>query len=129
MIKCSNKKLIEVDDWDELVQKTYGKPYRFQQQNGCQSRGTFDLTIPSEDAMDEDMNDSIPEEVNGEIMGVKFKTWLARNPKQTAPDMKEQWEIDLFWARNFYPDIFTVANDLYKRGLIEAGEYVINIDW
>jgi hypothetical protein len=35
----------------------------------------------------------------------------------------------MFWERNFYPDTYTVANDLYDKGLIEAGDYIINIDW
>lgn len=38
MLKYTNKKVISVQDWDELVQETYGKPYSFQQQNGCQDR-------------------------------------------------------------------------------------------
>jgi hypothetical protein len=75
------------------------------------------------------MNDSIPEIVNGDIMGVKFKTWLDRNPKQPIVDQEFDWDLSLFWERNFYPDIQIVANDLYKKGLIEAGDYIINIDW
>ena len=82
MLKYSNKKIIEVEDWDDLVQKTYGKPYKFQQQDGCQSRGTVEITIPLEESYDE-MHDSIPEEVNGEEMGVKFSVWLERDPKQS----------------------------------------------
>jgi hypothetical protein len=126
-----NKKVIEVRDWDSLVEKTYGKPYSFQQQQGCQGRGLFELEIPSEETNDEEMSDSIPEEINGEEMGVKFAVWLARDSKQPLAGRTEQaqWEINLFWERNFYPDINTVANDLYQKGLIENGEYLINIDW
>ena len=75
------------------------------------------------------MHDEIPEIINDEIMGVKFKTWLERDPKQPVGEDKKDWEIELFWERNFYPDIYTVANDLYEKGLIEGGEYLINIDW
>lgn len=35
----------------------------------------------------------------------------------------------MWWVRNFYPDVNMVANDLYEKGLLEAGEYLINIDW
>ena len=132
MLKYTNKKVISLHNWDKLVQETYGKPYSFQQQDGCKSRGTFDLIVPSDECYDEDMNDSIPEEVNGEEMGVKFNVWLARDPKQPLngnEKREKQWEIDLFWERNFYPDINTLANDLHKKGLIEAGEYVIDISW
>jgi hypothetical protein len=35
----------------------------------------------------------------------------------------------MFWDRNFYPNVQMVANDLHKKGLLEAGEYSIRIDW
>jgi len=129
MIKISNKKFIEVQDWDDLIRKTYNKPYSFQQQEGCKPRGVFNLTIPSDYTEDEEMEEDIPEIINGEIMGVKFNKWLKRSPKKQVGKETERWVINLFWERNFYPDINTVANDLHKRGLIEAGEYAINIDW
>lgn len=128
MLKTSKKNFVEVQDWDELVQKTYGRPYCFQQQNGCQGRGTHTLNVPEDWDDDENMNDSIPEKVNGEEMGVKFDVWLARDPKAPIKDGGTEW-LDLFWERNFYPDIQKVANDLHAKGLLPAGEYVINIDW
>lgn len=124
-----NKKMVEVSDWDRLVEDTYKRPYNFQQQNGCKERGIFNLTVPSKYTRDNEMNDSIKEVVNGDEMGVKFDVWLKRDPKQPIPGRSTDWELSLFWERNFYPDIETVANDLYKRGLLEEGEYVINIDW
>ncbi len=128
MIKLRNVKMIEVRDWDELVKDTYGKPYNFQQQYGCQERGVFNLTIPSEYTCDEEMSDETPEIISGKIMGVKFDVWLARDPNQPVAD-KSDVGIKLWWSRNFYPDIHTVANDLHKRGLIESGDYSIEIDW
>lgn len=129
MLKYTNKRIIEVHDWDALVRKTYGKPYNFQQQDGCQERGTSTLDVPSEETYDHEMNDSIPDIVNGEKMGVKFAVWLARNPKKWNGKKGDERFVDMFWQRNFYPDLQTVANDLYEKGLIEAGEYTINIDW
>jgi hypothetical protein len=41
-----NVKMIEVSDWDDLISKTYERPYSFQQQEGCKGRGTFNLDIP-----------------------------------------------------------------------------------
>jgi hypothetical protein len=149
MLKYTLVKEVSLQDWDALVIKTYGKPYCFQQQNGCQERGTFYLNIPVEDDELEDFeNDTLPEIINGDKMGVSFKSWLERDPK--APlnptdkelkkcsyyygDDKEKWKkdihhINLFWDRNFFPSIYVLANDLYKRGLIETGEYQIKIDW
>ena len=130
MIKFTNKKVIDCFDWDKLVKETYCRPYCFQQQEGCQSRGNVNITIPSEETYDDEMHDSIPEVINGEIMGVKFQTWLSRDPKAPlASGREDSFGLELFWQRNFYPDIQVVANDLYEKGLIEAGDYVINIDW
>lgn len=132
MIKYTNKKVIEVNDWDKLVTETYKRPYSFQQQDGCKERGNFYLTVSASDDYDDShMPDSVPEEVNGEKMGVKFSAWLARDPKQKLSNKDDQnsWSLDLWWDRNFYPEIEMVANDLCKKGLIEPGEYVINIDW
>ena len=127
MLKIQTKQVISVQDWDDLVVKTYGRPYSFQQQDGCKDRGNVSITIP---APDEDYeNDSVPEEINGNDVGVSFAAWLARDPKQWNGQDKEIYYIDLFWTRNFYPDIQTVANDLHAKGLVPAGTYDIEIDW
>lgn len=133
-MKIRTEQVVDVQEWDALVSETYGKVYSFQQQNGCKSRGVEYLTVPSDD-YDDDMHEEIPEIVNGPEMGVKFAKWLERDPKQPLKDdddvegRGDQWVIDLWWKRNFYPCLGTVANDLHKRGLLEAGEYIINIDW
>jgi hypothetical protein len=152
MLKYSNIKTIDLQDWDNLVQETYNKPYSFQQQDGCQSRGVVYLTIPDKNYEDEDeMNDSIPEIINGDEMGVKFQVWLDRdldeplNPSKNelkgcgyywgmTDEESKEWKkdksnINMFWERNFYPNLQTLANDLYDKGLIEAGDYGIKIDW
>lgn len=150
MIKIKNVKMIDVNDWDKLVSDTYGKIYSFQQQQGCQPRGIVKLTIPDDNWEEEEMNDKIPEIINDERnMGVKFDVWLNRDPKAALnpsdDELKEcnyyydtsdrdEWckdigHINLFWERNFYPCLQSVANDLHKKGLIEAGDYSIEIDW
>ena len=130
MLRIREEKVTDVSDWDDLVKETYDRPYSFQQQDGCKERQRVHITIPDEPYDFE--NDSITEEVNHEDMGVSFKAWLARDPKQplNSPD---EWDrkngLSLWWERNFYPDFQMVANDLYEKGLVEAGEYVIDIDW
>jgi len=142
--------MINVSDWDKLVSDTYGKIYDFQQQRGCQPRGIVKITIPDENWEEEEMNDKIPEIINDERnRGVKFDVWLNRDPKAMLnpsdaelescnyyyyDSNKKEWcedigHIRLFWRRNFYPCLQSVANDLYKKGLIEAGDYAIEIDW
>ena len=128
MIKAKTKKVIDVTDWDELVMNTYGRPYSFQQQDGCKERQVVHIVVPDEP--DDFENDTIPEVVNGDEMGVSFKAWLERDPKQPLSSGREDsFGLSLFWERNFYPDVQMIANDLYEKGLIEAGEYLINIDW
>lgn len=127
MIRTRTEKLIDVQDWDNLVTETYGRPYAFQQQDGCKERQLVPITVPDECYDFE--NDTVPEIVNGDEMGVSFKAWLARDPKTPLPDRDDTFGLTLWWERNFYPDAQMVANDLYERGLIEAGDYMINIDW
>ena len=154
MIKVRNVKIINVFDWDKLVSNTYKKTYSFQQQQGCQPRGIVKITIPNENWEEEEMNNKIPEIINGEgsnNMGVKFDVWLSRDCNEplnpTKEDLKicnyywgkndedlKKWcedksHISMFWERNFYPCLQSVANDLHKKGLIEEGEYSIEIDW
>ena len=128
MIKTKTKQVIDVGDFDNLVTETYGKPYSFQQQDGCKERQQVDITVP-DDAYDYE-NDTIPEEVNGEEMGVSFAAWLARDPTQKL-DTEDEWDhgLVLFWERNFYPDVQMILNDLHAKGLFPAGEYIIDIDW
>ncbi len=142
------RKQISVQDWDALVEKTYGKIYSFQQQDGCKSRGVE--TISTTDLYDYE-NDTIPELINGPEMGVSFKAWLERDPKAplnpssgelktsnyyfgfTEKDEQKyktnSSNIRMFWERNFYPHASMIADDLCKKGLLKQGEYDIKIDW
>lgn len=127
MLKYKNVKTIDVDDWDNLVEKTYGKIYSFQQQDGCKERQMWGITVPS-DEYDFEATE-MPFEVNGSEEGISFETWLNTTPEDTAKHFDSEWENRLFWDRNFYPEVGMVINDLHKKGLIEAGEYNIDIDW
>jgi hypothetical protein len=130
-MKVKTVKAIEVGEWDRVVTETYGRPYSFQQQDGCKDRGVHQFTVPSEYAEDFE-NDTIIEKVNGPEEGVSFKAWLARDPKQPLADDKDSsgsWSIGLWWDRNFYPNFDVVVNDLHARGILEAGDYTIIIDW
>jgi len=123
--------MIDVGDWDELVEKTYGRPYSFQQQDGCKQRGTHEFSVPYRGSYDYE-NDTVPEKINHSDMGVSFAAWLARDPKQQLalePGREDQWGINLWWHRNFYPSVDMIINDLHKKGLLPEGDYVIDIDW
>ena len=146
-LKIKTVKMIDCSDWDDFVSKVYGRPYCFQQQDDCKPRGIFRFSVPCE-VKDNFDNDTIPEMINGEKMGVSFEAWKTRDPKEPIkgdpsdprfeiaqinkysryPRASES-DINLFWERNFYPDFQMVANDLHKKGLLEAGNYVLDIDW
>jgi hypothetical protein len=126
MITAKSVQMISCQDLDSLVVSTYGRPYCFQQQDGCKMRGTVDVQVPS-DGYDYE-NDTVPEEVNHSEMGVSFAAWLARDPKQGIGDGGKRW-IGLWWERNFYPNLDMILDDLHSKGLIDAGEYMIEIDW
>lgn len=129
IVRVRTEQVIDVGDWDALVEKTYGRQYNFQQQDGCKERQRVYITIP--DGADDYENDTVPEIVNHNDMGVSFEAWLARDPKQPLSGEKDtyNWSLGLWWDRNFYPSVQMVANDLFERGLIEAGDYTIDIDW
>jgi hypothetical protein len=126
-LKYRTERVVSVQDWDDFVIENYGRPYSFQQQDGCKQRGVCRLEVPSN--AEDYANDSVPEVINGEEMGVSFEAWKKRDPKAPVGDRKDDWAINLFWDRNFYPDIQVVANDLHAQGKLEAGSYTIIIDW
>lgn len=127
MLKYTLTRVVEVSDWDDFVEQNYGRTYALQQQDGCKQRGTVTLTVPCPDAEDYE-NESIPIEVNGDEMGVKFDVWKNCDPASVGEGL-EDWQAEIFWQRNYYPMLEMVANDLHAQGKLEAGEYLINIDW
>ena len=126
-MKITKEQIIQVQDWDETVTETYGKPYAFQQQEGCKSRGIFRIRIPDE--AEDFEQDTVPEIVNHEERGVSFSAWLKRNPKTPLGFDNGDFSLGLWWERNFYPDVQMIANDLCKKGIIKEGNYIIEIDW
>jgi len=128
MIPHKLVKLVELSDWDALVKKIYNRPYSLQQQDGCMPRGTVKFTLPLEEVNDF-VNDEVPEVINGPKYGVSFNSWLNRDVNKPIPNREGSWYIQLFFHRNFYPSLEAVANDLFLMGLLEPGNYVINIDW
>ena len=121
-LKTKQKTFIEVQDWDDFIEKIYGRPYSFQQQDGCKDRGTFNFIVPSDYEEYDYENDTVPEIVNGPKQGVSFKAWLARDPKQPiknddGSERPNDYGLRLWWDRNFYPDVSMIIKDLHQRGL------------
>ena len=129
-MKIKTEKVVDESEWSKLVSETYGRPYDFQQQDGCKDRGVYSLTIPDNYDWEGMASDDVPEDSQDEYPNaVKFEKWLERDPKQPLKGQEYDWELSMWWERRFYPHIESVANDLYKKGLLEDGEYIIIIDW
>jgi hypothetical protein len=128
MLNFKTVRVVDLDEWDGLVSETYGRIYNFQQQDDCKSRGTFGFSVPYPYSADYE-NHTVAEEVNGPEQGVSFAAWLARDPKQPLSDHDASYALNMWWERNFYPDVSMIINDLHAKGLIEAGDYMIDIDW
>lgn len=119
-IKTSTRKIIDVHEWDALVRKTYKRPYMFQQQEGCRDRGVVWLKVPEVE---------YKAKMNLNIFGVRFDTWLKRDPEKPLKNQTTSFQLELWWERYFYPDVQLLANDLYTKGLLPRGEYGIEVDW
>lgn len=154
-LEITREKIIDSNDWNKFITEVYGKPYCLQQQEGCRGRGIIRLEVPTELFEEEIEYKKIPEitTMNDEFE-VSFESWIKRDPKKplnptreeldlenkvhyedlTIPENFKKWStykhrIDLFWKRHFYPNIHAIANDLYNKGLLKKGNYIINIDW
>lgn len=131
------KKVVEDYHWNAFVESVFGKEpntYNFQQQNGCRDRGLYLVRVfPSEeDLLDEQelLDEEISYKVNGygEMFGVSLKTWLNTSKEDTKSKVGKDYLNDLFWARHFYPTIEELVAYLYKLGLLEEGDFYIEID-
>ena len=121
-IKYKTVKVIDCDDWNNLVMDTYGKPYNLQKQDGGMERQRIKITVPPI-YLDDFKNDTLEE--SQYAMGVSFKAWLEGVPDEIS----DRFQRELFWGRKFYPELSMVVNDLYEKGLLDAGDYEIDIDW
>lgn len=127
MLKARKVNMISDGEWDDLVKSVYGKPYSFQQQDGCKVRGTFEFSVPggtwdygNNELMSQDSQDSSDDY---DEMGVSFQAWIDATPQE------DDWRNKMWWERNFYPDVSMIIDDLYKKGYLEEGDYCISIDW
>jgi len=130
MIKTKTVQIITISDWNKLVRETYGRPYNFQQQEGCKPRGTFYFSVPDRGIDDDFENDTISEAlIFNDEEGVSFSAWLARDPTKKLPKQKRDYELEMWWERKFWPCVGMIIDDLHTKGLLEIGEYGIEIDW
>lgn len=119
---------LDVREWDELVQKHYGKPYDFQQQDGCKERQIVELEVPDPNAEDFDFQEELTSTALAGIEGVSFDQWENTDSSETFGEANP-WYVEILWDRNFYPHVSMIVNDLHSKGILPEGKYMIDIDW
>ncbi|MFD3594317.1 hypothetical protein ACFWU5_16460 [Nocardia sp. NPDC058640] len=116
--------LIRETVFSKLVAETYGRPYRFQQQDDCQhGQNTvhlFDVPHP------EGGWESVEEFRACFADGTPTVQEWANTP---IGEYEHPWQAELHWEREFYPPFEAVIDDLYARGLIAVGSYGLHIWW
>ena len=139
-LNCTKRTVIKVNhnDWNKFITEVYGKPYNFQQQDGCRSRGVYDFSLPFDFELydeEEDFLDFVDRtDFNKNQSCVKFSVWKDEKVKYKDPDKtvfyQDEYEDErLYWVRAFYPNLYTLLDDLYKKGLLEDGDYELVVSW
>ncbi|MFE3757903.1 hypothetical protein ACFXO9_26650 [Nocardia tengchongensis] len=102
--------LIWEKDFSQFVSRVYGRPYQLgRQDGGLLKDSTVEFTVPAQEF--EWSDPSVAE-------------WLAALP----PDDRD-WQETLRWEREFHPGLEAIVNDLHARGLLPAGEYLLEVWW
>lgn len=129
MLKLETIKVIDVDKWNDFIVETYGKPYNFQQQDGCKERQYTNVDVKYY-VGEWDINEELEEleEYGGDIPFVRLDEWLAKEVEKPS-EGNEKWRIETRWERDFYPHIGELIIDLYNKNLIKLETFYINIDW
>lgn len=121
MIKSKIKHVISSAAWNKQVSKIYGRPYSIEDQ--FEFNRVLGFKVPNRSF--DFANETVEENEDTKETGVNFKSWIARDPDQKIGSDPCAFVTTLWWYRAFYPDIEVLANDLFKKGLLERGEYVI----
>ena len=109
-MKVTKVNLIWESEFSQLVEDTYGRPYKLQQQGDMLHQESM-------------VRLSVPGEVFDHWQATTLEEWVA------AEYPSPKFDYDFQWEREFYPQLEEVANDLHERGLLDEGEYVLHVWW
>lgn len=121
MIPFKVVKMIDVKDFDRLVEDTYKKPYTLQLQE--LSKSPLRIVVPDPDA--EDYENNATPTIYNQLIGVSFKKWLETDPATNLPGDYHGFYTKSWWEYSFFPNLGIVINDLHAKGLLDEGEYYI----
>jgi hypothetical protein len=119
-MRIENVKLIGETEFSRLVSETYGRPYQLQQQDNCMGQDEIErVTVPDEGI---DIDDD-----------ARFAEWRDADVPDPVGvlhgETRWDWEVELYWQREYYPPLQELVNDLHERGLLPQGDYVIHASW
>lgn len=123
MIPYEGVILVWESDFSKLVSETYGRPYRLQQGSSSPEymMGQEEVRIvdvpTSAQRTDEDDERT-------------FEEW--RDADATKPEALKDWEWNILWERaehHKWAPLEPLVNDLFARGLLVKGRYVIRAWW
>lgn len=116
-LKTKKVDLVWSVTWNNFVRKVYGVPYDISVQ---EIEDSFEFTVPirgAEDYQNESYDDIRKKGENG----VKFGVWASTKPVGVEKDSAEMQN----WEMEFYPCFDMLVNDLFTRGLLPMGNYVM----
>ena len=132
-MKIEKLNVISDANWSRFVSETYGRPYWFSYQRWRDQgeKGLYRFTLPLEDIeeFDEHGECDVEDIPKPKWFGVKFEYWLERDPKKPLVGQTKDEQLEDWWENSFYPSHEVIANDLFNKGILEAGDYAIGVDW
>ena len=103
MLKYKTVKLVWESDLQDLILDTYGRRTEWAAEQEMSQNETRNFTVPSNRYVDED--------------SLTVAQWLAGET------------TELYGYTLVEPEMQLILNDLHARGLVEAGEYVVEVWW
>lgn len=117
MIRFEDVKLISETELSRRVSELFGRPYQLQQQGDMLGQNSVVLM-------------QVPEEPD-DVGLPSLAEWSSRDVNQKPPGVA--WDRDylreMWWHREFYPDLQEVLNELHRLGELPEGEYAIHVSW
>lgn len=117
-VSIQDVRLIEEREFSALVTRVYGRPYRLQQNMMLGQDTIYPLTVPEPEPVDESHEPS-------------FAEWASQDPDLDADGhpWRHAWEKEIWWEREFYPPFSALVNDLYERGHLPMGTFMLHVWW
>lgn len=117
-IRVQDVKLIHESELSKRVAEMFERPYQLQQQGDMLGQDSVVIAdVPAEPEFDLDLP--------------SFLEWSTRDVNLEPPgeSWHYPWQRELWWHREFYPDLQEVLNELHRLGELPEGKYAIHVWW